>query len=235
VNFDVVIDNLPFLLDGVVITVAISVVSLVGGLVFGLLGAVARLSNRRVAVWLTTIYVDVFRSIPVIVQIIWVFYALPLLLDRTISPFIGAALALSLYSGAFFTEIFRAGILALPSGQREAGLAIGMTQATLYRRILLPQAVRTMLPVIGSQFVLLIKESALASVIGAGELLQQSDSLANVTLEPLPVYTAALIGYILLTYPVTVVTNVLHRRALEGSSRPQRLQAVLGRWGARSA
>ncbi len=213
-KYEVVTQNLPFLFSGVKMTVAVSLVSLVFGLVIGLFVAVLRLSSLRSLQFLSGVYVDLLRSTPLLAQLIWVYFVLPILIGHSLEPFVAAVLTLSLHSGAYLAEIYRAGILSIPGGQRAAGLSLGMTPGQALWRIVLPQAVTRMLPPIGSQFITLFKESALVSLISLRELMWQAQSLAAFTVRPLEVLTAAAVIYLVLTFPQALVVNYLHKKYL---------------------
>ena len=211
-NFQVVFDNWRFLLDGLKVTGEIAAAGMAGGMAVGLLGAILRLGGGRVLGAIVKLYVDFFRTVPLVIQLIWVYFALPIFLNASIPRFLAAAIAFSLYEGAFFTEIFRAGILSLPRGQRYAGAALGMRKEQIYRRVILPQAFPHMLPVIASQLVFLLKDTSVVFVIQLGDLTYNSQTLGTQSLQPLPVLTAALVIYVALTYPVTVIANTAHAR-----------------------
>lgn len=206
-----VFQNLPFLLNGVWVTVVVSVVSLVLALALGLVVALARLSFVKPLVWAATLYVDFFRSTPLFIQLIWFFYVLPLLTGLSLDVFMTATIGLAAYSASFFAEVYRSGILAVPTGQREAALAQGMTSWQALRRVILPQAMRKMLPPAASTLVTHVKDSSLVSVIGLSDLMYQAYSLSAITFSPFEVLTAAAVLYFMLTYPLTVIANRLHK------------------------
>jgi polar amino acid transport system permease protein len=211
-DFSVVFDNWRFLFDGVKVTVEIALAATAGGMFLGLVAAICRLAGGRIINGIVKLYVDFFRTVPLAIQLIWIYFALPIFLNASIPRFLAAAVAFSLYEGAFFTEIFRAGILSLPRGQRYAAAALGMRKDQVYRRIILPQAVTRMLPVLASQLVFLLKDTSVVFVIQVGDLTYNSQTLGTQSLQPLPVLTAALIIYVALTYPITVAANVAYSR-----------------------
>src|SRR5581483_1075158 len=147
----------PFLLDGLIWTIQISIIAIIGGSVLGVLAALARISGIRPLGWIASIYVDFFRTTPLLVQLVWIYFALPILIGESLDGVQAGALGMSLYAGSFLAEIIRAGILSVERGQSEAALALGMTSAQVMRRIILPQAVVRMLPPIASTFISLIK------------------------------------------------------------------------------
>jgi polar amino acid transport system permease protein len=211
-NLHIVFDNWRFLLDGLKVTIEIALAATVGGMTLGLIGAIGRLGGGPIGSGIVKLYVDFFRTVPLVIQLIWVYFALPIFLGVSVPRFLAAAIAFSLYEGAFFTEIFRAGILSLPRGQRYAAAALGMRKDQVYRRVILPQALTQMLPVIASQLVFLLKDTSVVFVIQLGDLTYNSQTLGTQFLQPLPVLTAALVIYVVLTYPVTVIANLSHAR-----------------------
>lgn len=213
-RFDIVMQNLPFLLAGVRMTIAVSLLSMALGLVLGLVVALLRVSRFRMLRGVSGLYIDIVRSTPLLAQLIWVYFALPILIGYSLDPFVAGVLALGSYAAAYLAEIYRAGILSIAQGQRAAGLSLGMTPLQVLRRVVLPQAVTRMLPPIGSQFITLFKESALVSLISLRELMWQAQSLAAFTVRPLEVLSAAAVIYMLLTIPQALLVNALHRRLL---------------------
>lgn len=226
-DWSVITHHWSFVLEGLKDTVLLSALGLCGAVAIGLFAAMLRLSPIPPLRWLAGLYVDFFRSTPLFIQLVWLFYAMPSLVGVQFSAFMTASIGLALYEGSFFTEVFRAGILAVPTGQREAALAQGMTSAQTMRRVILPQALRNMLPPATSSTVTLIKDSALVSVIGVTDLMWQGNELASSTFQPFEVLTFVAVLYLLLTYPLTILANVLHRRMLGGGER--------GRWRLRVA
>ncbi len=207
-------EYLPFLLVGARLTVVISLLAALIGIVLGLLLALARLSPLRLVSAPAGLAVDFFRSVPFFVQLIWAFYAIPILTGFALSALQSGVIALGLYSAGFFAEVFRAGILAVPAGERDASLAQGMTWAQSQRRVVLPIAIRKVLPPTVNTLVIVIKDSSIVSVLGVAELMYQGGSLAAFTIRPLEVLTVVAIMYVLLTYPVTLAGEFLQRRVV---------------------
>ncbi len=213
-SFNVVWKNMPFLLQGIVMTVSVTVVTMIIGTVLGMVAALARLSGNR---WLGApayAYVEFFRTTPLLVQLIWVYYCLPILFNLSFDPFISSCIALGLNVGAFLSEIFRAGITSIAKGQTEAALALGMTRTQVMRRIILPQAITRMLPPIGSTWISLFKDSSLVSTIALADLTYQGRVLAAFTYRPLEVFTTIAVLYFVLTYPQSILVNWMHRKYL---------------------
>jgi His/Glu/Gln/Arg/opine family amino acid ABC transporter permease subunit len=147
-------------------------------------------------------YVDTFRAVPLLVILIWTFFAFPLTVGYSLDPLYAGVLGLGLHAGAYIAEVIRGGLLSVRRGQMRAALALGMTRRQAIRTIILPQAAVRMLPPLGSQLVLVIKDSAIAAVIAVPELMRQSQVLASQTFRPFEIYTTAMLVYFLILYPI---------------------------------
>ncbi len=213
-DFAVVLQHLPFLLLGVRTTIVVTVLAMAIGAAVGLVIALLRMSGVRVVEVLAGLYIDLWRSTPLLVQLLWVFYALPMVMGYSLEPFPAGVLTLSLHVSGPLAEVYRAGILSIATGQRHAAAALGMTPAQAFRRVVLPQAVTRMLPPLASQFIGLFKDSALVAMISLRELMFQAQSLANFTLRPFEILSAAAVIYMVLTLPQAMLVNWLHRRFL---------------------
>jgi polar amino acid transport system permease protein len=213
-RFETVLPHLPYLLAGARMTIIVSLVALAGALVIGLVLALARLAKLRALRAAASLFIDIWRSTPTLAQLLWIYYALPILTGIPMSAFTAGAITLAFHYGANLAEVYRAGILAIPSGQMNAGLALGLTKAQTMRRIVLPQAVTIMLPLIASQFIVLFKESALVSMISLEELMWHGQSLAGLTMRSVEVFSLVALIYVALTYPQTLLVNWLHRRSV---------------------
>ena len=214
-RFETVLPHLPYLLAGARMTIIVSLAALAGALVIGLILALARLSKLSVLRAAASLFIDIWRSTPTLAQLLWVYYALPILTGIPLSAFVAGTITLACHYGANLAEVYRAGILAIPSGQTNAGLALGLTRAQTMRRIILPQAVTIMLPLIASQFIVLFKESALVSMISLEELMWHGQSLAGLTMRSVEVFSLVALIYVALTYPQTLLVNWLHRRSVQ--------------------
>jgi len=192
----------------------VTIAAMALGAAVGLPVALLRMSRIRIVSALAGLYIDIWRSTPLLVQLIWVFYALPILVRHSMTPLLAGVVTMAFHVSAYLAEIYRAGILSIAQGQRQAGLSLGMTPFQVMRRVVLPQAVTRMLPPIGSQFISLFKDSALVSLITLQELMWQAQSLAAFTMRPLEILTAAAVIYMILTLPQAVLVNYLHRRYL---------------------
>ena len=213
-RFETVLPHLPYLLAGARMTIIVSLVALAGAMTIGLILALARLAKLRVLRVGASLFIDIWRSTPTLAQLLWVYYALPILTGVPMSAFTAGAITLACHYGANLAEVYRAGILAIPSGQMNAALALGQTRAQAMRRIVLPQAITIMLPLIASQFIVLFKESALVSMISLEELMWHGQSLAGLTMRSVEVFSLVALIYVALTYPQTLLVNWLHRRSV---------------------
>jgi polar amino acid transport system permease protein len=207
-----VLDNWRFLASGVMLTVLLSVAAMAGALSVGGAIGLARAYGPR---WLTiplTFYVDSMRAIPVLVVLVWTFFALPILTGITFPPFWAALVALTFHLAAYVSEIVRAGIGSIRPGQMRAALALGMSRIQAVRKIILPQAIVRMLPALGSVLSITIKDTAIASVIAVPELMRQSETIAGQSFRPLEVFTTAMLAFFLILFPVTRGVDAIYRR-----------------------
>jgi polar amino acid transport system permease protein len=213
-DFGAFFKYLPFLLRGMEVTILVSMLSMVVGAIIGLAVALARLSPFAPLRWFAAFYVDFLRSTPLLIQLVWVFFALPILLGYSLPPIVAGVATLGAYSGAYLAELFRAGILSIAIGQRHAALALGMTRTQVLKRIVLPQALTRMLPPIASTLITLVKDSSLVSVISVAELMWAAQSLAAISLRPVEVLTGTGLLYVALTYPLSLIAELTRRRFL---------------------
>lgn len=211
-RFDVVMENLPTLLSGLWLTCVLTVLSMSIGLAGGLVVALARLSRWRLLQLLAHAFTELFRTTPLLVQIIWIFTVMPLVVGLRLSPFFSGLVALGLNVAAYMSEIYRAGILSVGPGQTHAGMALGMTRSQAMRRVVLPQAVMRMIPPMAAMWVGLFKDTSLLATIGVAELMFQARFLATDTFRPLEIFTVTAGVYFVLTYPQSLLVNHLFER-----------------------
>jgi polar amino acid transport system permease protein len=211
-DFGSVFNNTDALFAGAAGTLRIFAICLVLGLGLGLLLGLARYSRRRLFYGPASVFVEFFRNTPVLVQILWFYFAFPMLVPFEISPLAAASLGISLNSAAFSAEIFRGGIQSIEPGQWEAARALGMTAGQAMRRIILPQAVRRMLPALTNRGIEIFKMSTLASAVAYVELLQQGKLIASVNYNPIEAYTVIALIFFVLLYPMVRATYALERR-----------------------
>jgi len=211
-QFGRVIGYLPDLLDGVVVTLGLSAVSVSIGLVLGLVLALARYSGIRWFNWPAYAFIEFFRTTPPLVQIVWLYYGLPALLGQDLDAFWSAAVALGLNIAAFFAEIFRAGIEGIDRTQWQAARVLGLRLGDTLRFVILPQALRNVLPPTGTTVIYLVKGTALATAIGTPELLRVGQLIALETFRPVETLTIVAVAYFVLTYPIALVFQAIERR-----------------------
>jgi len=206
------------LMRGLGVTFQLAGICLAAGLTLGLAVGLMRYSRRRPLQWPAAAFIELFRNAPVLVQLVWFYYAFPILIGTTMSAFTAAVLALSLNTAAFSAELFRGGIQSISKGQWEAGRALGMTEATVMRRIVLPQAVKRMIPPLTNRAIELTKMTALASTIAVPELLYQGRAINAVTFRPIETYTVVALIYLVLLWAGTLVVDFLERRLREADA-----------------
>jgi polar amino acid transport system permease protein len=198
--------------NGTIVTLLFTFGIVVLGLAVGLLSGLVRLSRFAPLRWLSQAYVEVFRCTPVLVQLVWFYYALPILSGIEMSATTAGILALSLYGGAFYSEIIRGGIASIEPGQTEAALALGMTPTQSMRRIVLPQALKRMVPPLMNQSIIQLKNTSLVSVLAVPDLLYQGQAVAHDSYRPLEIYTLVAVIYFVILFPLTLLVGRLERR-----------------------
>ena len=208
----------PFILGGIPITIAVSVTSIFFATLFALFGALGRLSRAAPIYAAATLYVSLVRGTPLIVQVFFVFSALPEF-GVVLPAFVAGCLALSFNYGAYMTEIFRAGIQAIPRGQVEAAASLGMTERQTMRRIVLPQAIRIVIPAIGNEFIAMIKDSALVSFVALQELFWRARTVGSSHFQSFSTLVLAALIYWVLTIVFSLVQERLEKRMAESDVR----------------
>ena len=199
---------------GVQVTLAYTVGTVVLGLAIGLVLGLARLvPSRWVAVPLVA-FIELFRCTPLLVQIVWFYYALPVILNVQVPAVVAATLVLSLYTAAFYAEIFRGGIVSIEQGQWDAARALGLRWGPMMRWVVLPQAVRRMVPPFLNQSIIQLKNTSLVSTIAVPDLLYQGTLITSDTYRPLEVYTVVAVIYFVLLFPATRLVQWLEGRGL---------------------
>ena len=211
-DFSVITDHWRFLASGIGVTLLLSVVSGLTSIAAGFVVAMLRLYGPRLLRPIVVLYIDSMRAIPVLVVLVWTFFALPIVTGLTMPPFFAALIGLTVHLAAYVAEIVRAGVESVRPGQTRASLALGMSRAQIVRRIVLPQAIVRMLPAFGSLLSITIKDTAIASVIAVPELMRQSETLAGQSFQPIEVYTFAMLVYFLILFPVTRGVDLFYRR-----------------------
>ncbi len=216
--------NIKFLVSGMGSTIQISLIAAFISIILGLIIVLPGLSSRRWLRVISRIYVEFVRAIPLLPMLFWVFYGLPLIfksmgLNIPIDPFWGAIITLAISDSAFTAEIYRAGIQSIPKGQTEAAQTVGLSYAQSMRYVILPQAVRLILPPIANQFIYIVKMSAFASVIGMQELTRRANELVVSEYRPLEIYSLLIVEYLVLVLVISAGVRWLERRMGTGDHR----------------
>ena len=211
-NVDLAVSAIPLLLMGALVTVKITALSVGLGIVIGLFVGIARIAHSRGLRLLAAIYVDFLRGTPLLVQIFLIYFALPIVTGRHMDPFVAAIASCSINSGAYVAEIFRAGIQSIDAGQMEAGRSLGMTWGQTMRYIIVPQAFKRVIPPLGNEFIALLKDSSLVSVIGFEELTRRGQLVIARTYGSLEIWTCVAIIYLLMTVTISRFVAYLERR-----------------------
>ena len=204
--------NLKFLLSGLTTTIFISLISIVISMILGMLVALPSLSKNKFLSYFNIAYVEIVRAVPLLVLILWVYYGLPIMTGISFSPFVSGIIALSISESAFQAEIFRAGINSIKKSQWEAGSSLGLNFFRKLKLVILPQAIKNILPAIGNQFVYVLKMSSLVSIIGIGDLTRKANELVVTTYRPLEIYTFLILEYLILILIVSYLVRKLEKK-----------------------
>lgn len=211
-DFLVVFTDIDFLLLGLVNTLKVTGLSLLFGVPLGLFLALMRLSHVKFLSFPATFIIEFFRTTPPLVQLFWFFFALPILMNIQMTPYVAAVMTFSIQSAAFFAEVFRGGIVSIEKGQWEAARSIGMNYKSTMRRIILPQAVKRMIPAFLERSIELMKTTTLVSIISYADLLFQANELAQKTFRPLEVYTVVALIYFVFIFVISRLSIIVERR-----------------------
>jgi amine acid ABC transporter, permease protein, 3-TM region, His/Glu/Gln/Arg/opine family len=214
-NWNVISQYKGVFIQGALVTIWLTLFAIVIGTLLGFALAFLKRSSNPAFSWLAKIYIELFRAIPILVLLIWIFYVVPILLDLRLSPFTAAVVALSINLSAFVAETVRAGIESIHRSQFESGLALGMTSRQVMKRIILPQAVRNMIPNLIGLYITELKNSSLASIIAVNELLHRSNILISNTFRPLEIYTTVAIVYLIIIIPLVWLSRMVERRLIK--------------------
>jgi polar amino acid transport system permease protein len=203
--------NIKFLLSGLTTTVFISMVSIIISMILGFVVAIPSLAKNKFLTYINIGYVEIVRAVPLLVLILWIYYGLPIMTGISFSPFVSGIIALSISESAFQAEIFRAGINSIKKAQWEAGSSLGLNFFKRLRLVILPQAIKNILPAIGNQFVYVLKMSSLVSIIGIGDLTRKANELVVSTYRPLEIYTFLIFEYLILILIVSFFVRKLEK------------------------
>lgn len=211
-DFELIEKALPLLLMGAAVTIEITAVSVAVGFFIGLFAGIARISRIRILRLIAAVYADCIRGTPLLVQIFLIYFALPILTGHQIEPFAAAVMACGINSGAYISEIFRAGIQSVDPGQMEAGRSLGLTWWQTMVYVVLPQAIRNILPPLGNEFIAMLKDSSLVSVIGFEELTRRGQLIIAQTYGSFEIWLTVAALYLIMTLAISQVVAFLERR-----------------------
>ncbi|KYD07859.1 amino acid ABC transporter permease [Heyndrickxia sporothermodurans] len=210
-QFDIVKEYLPFFLQGTLLTIGLSLAGTILGLILGLFIGMGKMSKKLIRfpfIW----YINIFRGTPLFVQILIIHFGVMPMFMKPVNPILSAIVALSLNSAAYIAEIFRAGIQSIDKGQMEAARSLGMSHAQAMKKVILPQAFKRMIPPLGNEFIVLLKESSLAAIIAAPELLYWGRAAQGAYMRVWEPYITIAIIYLILTLSLTYLIQYLERR-----------------------
>jgi His/Glu/Gln/Arg/opine family amino acid ABC transporter permease subunit len=219
--------NRGALLDGLLTAFEVAAVALVLSVIVGLVLALLRMGTPP-ASWLAALYINVFRGVPALVSVIWVYFGVSLALGITFSTFQAGVIALTLLYSAFIAEIYRSALEAVPKGQREAGLALGMHPARIFASVTLPQATKMAIPNIGSMFIGMVKDTSTFTLIGLLEVVRVTQNLNSTTFQPFVLYTAAAALYVLAAFAIDFMFRAVEK-LMESPPKGRIARTVTGR------
>lgn len=236
----VIVENLPYMLTGLQLTVTLSVVSIVGSFVGGAVFAMLRLSPWWWLRWPAVLYIDIVRTVPLIMVIFWAFFLMPVLTGHATTPVKAALFALILFNTSYMAEVIRAGIQSIPKGQVEASRAVGLTYLQAMRHVVLPQALRHMSPALVSRFIALFMGTSLVYIIGVTEFFRAANNVNNRVYRSYEIYGFVALVYFVCCYVLSLTSTALERRFAVpdggGSDTRAGAPAAVGRgWGPRGA
>lgn len=210
--FTIMKDALPTLMQGVKYTLFISVVGLLIGFIIGIIVGFGRLAENKITYGLSTVFVEVIRGTPIMIQALYIYFAIPILLKTEINPVVAGITAISINAGAYIAEIVRGSVTSIDKGQMEAGRSLGLTRLQTMYKIIWPQAFRRMIPPLGNQFIISLKDTSLLTVIGVGELTRQGTIVVATNFRAVEIYTLVAILYLIMTLSISFVLRMIERR-----------------------
>ena len=211
-DFSLIWNSLPLLLAGAGVTIEITAIAVGLGFIFGLITSVCRLSGVKVLQVIAVCYVNIIRGTPMLVQIFLIYFALPMVIGERINPFVAAVAACSINSGAYVSEIFRAGIQSVDKGQMEAGRSLGLSWMQTMRYVILPQAFKHVIPPLGNEFISMTKETSLVSVIGFEELTRRGQLIIAKTYGSFEIWLTVAAIYLVMTLTIARLVSYFERR-----------------------
>lgn len=216
-NWRIISEYRMVFIEGALTTLWLTLFVVVVGTFLGIILAFFKQSRFFILRFLAKAYIEVFRALPILVVIIWIYYALPVIFDWRVSAFKAAGISLSLHLSAFVAETIRAALQSIPMAQLESGLALGISRLKTMLFIIIPQALRNMIPNLLGLYINELKNSSLASVIAVDELLHRGNILISGTFRPLEIYTAVAVTYLLIIIPFVILAHYFERRLIKGA------------------
>ncbi|TXL61637.1 amino acid ABC transporter permease [Cerasibacillus terrae] len=211
-TINIILDGLPTLLKGMGVTIEVTVISLILAMVIGLVLGVFSITKSKVLRMISTVFVDIIRGTPLLVQILFIYFGLPSVIDISLTAFSAGVIAITVNAAAYLVEIFRAGINSIDKGQMEAGRSLGFSYGQTMRLIILPQAIRRMIPAFVNQFIVSIKDTSLLSAIGLAELTLSGQSIYAANFHAFEILFAVGVLYFVIIYSLTLLSRWLERR-----------------------
>lgn len=206
-NWNIILEYREVFFKGALTTLWLTLLVVLFGTVLGVCIGIMKRSTFPLWNWIATVYIGLFRALPILVVLIWIFYVMPTLIGLRFSPFLAAFIALSLHLAAFVAETVRAGIAAIPKNQFESGITLGFSSSQIMYHIIFPQAIRNMLPNLMGLYITELKNSSLASIIAVNELLHLSNIAISNTFRPLEIYTAVAVVYLIIILPFLFIAG----------------------------
>ena len=213
-NFSIIYQYREIFVKGLYVTAELTIISIVFSVILGLIVSLSRMSRNPIIFYPSVAYIEFLRAMPIMILLVWIYYCLPIIMGIKLGGMASSIIALTVYSSAFYAEIFRAGIQSIEKGQLDAAKAVGMTPFLSFRRIILPQAFRRTLPPFISQCILVFKNTTLCYALAVPEILYQGESLSMDTFRPLEILTVIAVVFVLIVIPITLVVNILEKRRL---------------------
>jgi glutamate/aspartate transport system permease protein len=211
-DYDIIWNNLPFLWEGMKVTLLLTGLAIVGGLFLGTILALVRVAKIPILAWVAAVYVNFFRSLPLILVIFWLYFLVPLILGRSVGSFYSVLVAFVLFEAAYYSEIVRAGISSVGNGQIAAARAIGLTYPLTMRYVVLPQAFRAMVPVLLTQAIILFQDTSLVYVVGLKDFLVSAELIANRDQRLIEMFIFVAIVYFVICFSGSLLTRHLQKK-----------------------
>ncbi|MFY0543592.1 ABC transporter permease subunit [Brevibacillus sp. H7] len=206
------VEAIPVLLEGIQYTILIALAGLLIGFLVGTIMGLARTAKNKFIFGLATVYVEVIRGTPIMVQALYIYFALPMMLGIKIDPIVAGVMSIAINAGAYIAEIVRGSIQSIDRGQVEAGRSLGLTSIQTFCYVIWPQAFRRMIPSLGNQFIISLKDTSLLTVIGVGELTRQGTIVVSANFRAVEIYTIVALLYLTMTLTISIVLRILERR-----------------------